>query len=69
MLVAASTAAAVGRGRDARRPCSAVAAPVIGGGAGGKDILANAGGTHAAKVARGARARSRPASASSSAGG
>ena len=36
---------------------------VIGGGAGGKDILANAGGNDAAKVARGARARSRRGSA------
>ncbi|HYJ61587.1 MAG TPA: alanine--tRNA ligase [Actinomycetota bacterium] len=49
MLVAASTGAAVGRGLGAPA-LLAVAAPVIGGGAGGKDILANAGGTHAAKV-------------------
>ena len=49
MIVAAVTAPAVGRGRHgARGP--RVAAGVIGGGAGGKDILANAGGKHADRV-------------------
>jgi alanyl-tRNA synthetase len=49
MIVAACTPAAVGRGVAAPAVLAAVA-PVIGGGAGGKDILANAGGTHGDRV-------------------
>ncbi|MEP6758086.1 MAG: alanine--tRNA ligase [Actinomycetota bacterium] len=49
MLVAAATPAAIGRGLTAPAVL-ADAAAVIGGGAGGKDQLANAGGTHADRV-------------------
>jgi alanyl-tRNA synthetase len=49
MLVAATTTAAVERGITAPGVLEA-AARSIGGGAGGKDILANAGGKDAAKV-------------------
>jgi alanyl-tRNA synthetase len=49
MLVAACTAPAVARGVTAPRLLE-VAAGVIGGGAGGKDVLANAGGNDASRV-------------------
>jgi alanyl-tRNA synthetase len=49
MLVAAVTAPAIERGITAPALLSA-AAPTIGGGAGGKDNLANAGGRHADQV-------------------
>ena len=49
MLVAAATTGAIDRGVTAPAVL-ADAAGAIGGGAGGKDQLANAGGTHADKV-------------------
>jgi alanyl-tRNA synthetase len=49
MLVAAATSGAVERGVTAPE-LLATASKVIGGGAGGKDVLANAGGRHADKV-------------------
>jgi alanyl-tRNA synthetase len=49
ILVAACTAPAVARGVTAPRLLE-IAAGVIGGGAGGKDLLANAGGTDASRV-------------------
>jgi alanyl-tRNA synthetase len=49
MLVAASTAQAIERGVTAPKLLE-TAATAIGGGAGGKDILANAGGKDATKI-------------------